>query len=381
MRKVRFIRCSIAYAHECVQLDRCKKHVDAEKQFTIHEAPPVLTVHLKRFSPLGRKISHLLEYDDELSLQPFMSASAFGPAYSLYGVICHAGGGPNSGHYYSFVKSREGRWLEMNDECVSMASVPVNRKNAYMLFYIQNKGQGLEAAVKAPLFGINGRPMKNGLAAGMKKKVQRPKEVEEKEDMGVKVDSKFIGPLLPSPEITPTKPPVAATSPTSPTNPIDPQALSLKAKIDAISKKPVSHALAALDNYDSDSNSGKDNESQRRPSNGWREEARTMKDDAKGKQKEDMVDDDLATQHPLSPPPSSAPPSSPTFKPSAAIPPTSFYSNSNGNHKKRKSADNVESNNRYQSKKSYTPLQSRTNGYVTSNPYNRPINKKRRMGL
>jgi len=376
MRKVRFIRCSTANAHECVQLDRCKKHVDAEKQFTIHEAPPVLTVHLKRFSPLGRKISHLLEYDDELSLRPFMSAGAFGPAYSLYGVICHAGGGPNSGHYYSFVKSRDGRWLEMNDESVTMASVPVNKKNAYMLFYIQNKGQGLEAAVKAPLLGINNPPMRNGLAAGMKKKVQRPKEVEEKEDVGVKVDAKFIGPLLPSPEITPTKSPVPS-SPSDPTKLIDPQALSLKAKIDAISKKPASHALSALDNYDSDNSSGKGNESQRHPSNGRGEEAKTTKDDAK----ENKVDDDSATQRPLSPPPSSAPPSSPTFKPSAAIPPSSFYSNLNGNHKKRKSADNVDSNNRHQSKKSYTPLQSRTNGYVTSNPFNRPINKKRRIGL
>jgi ubiquitin carboxyl-terminal hydrolase 36/42 len=195
-------------------------HVDAEKQFTIHEAPPVLTVHLKRFSPLGRKISHLLEYDDELSLRPFMSAGSFGPTYSLYGVICHAGGGPNSGHYYSFVKSREGRWLEMNDEYVTVSSVPVNKKNAYMLFYIQNKGQGLEAAVKAPLLNTNGPPMRNGLAAGMKKKVQRPKEpAEEKEDIGVKVDTRFIGPLLPSAEITPTKSPFASHEPHEPHRP------------------------------------------------------------------------------------------------------------------------------------------------------------------
>jgi ubiquitin carboxyl-terminal hydrolase 36/42 len=89
---------------------RCKKHVDAEKRFTIHEAPRVLTIHLKRFSPLGSKISHLVEYEDQLSLHPYMSQGQHGPGYSLYGVVCHAGGGPNSGHYYAFVKSRKGQW-------------------------------------------------------------------------------------------------------------------------------------------------------------------------------------------------------------------------------------------------------------------------------
>ncbi len=33
-------------------------------------------------------------------------------------------GGPNSGHYYAFVKSKEGRWFEMNDDMVQAASPP-----------------------------------------------------------------------------------------------------------------------------------------------------------------------------------------------------------------------------------------------------------------
>ena len=45
---------------------RCKKPVSADKQFTVHEAPMVLTVHLKRFSPMGRKIGHLVKYDERL---------------------------------------------------------------------------------------------------------------------------------------------------------------------------------------------------------------------------------------------------------------------------------------------------------------------------
>lgn len=296
-----------------------------------------------------------------------MSAGSFGPTYSLYGVICHAGGGPNSGHYYAYVKNREGRWLEMNDEYVVPSIVPVNKKNAYMLFYIQNKGQGLEAAVNSPLLGIKGPATKNGLAAGMKKRVQRYKEAEE-EDTGVKVDAKFIGPLLPLAEVTSTR------SSSAPMSPLDPQAASLKAKIDAISKKPSYQAMAALDKYDSDDSSAKENESQI-PSN-------EVTKDVKGKQIA-VVEDagcDVKSLRPSSPPPSSLPPSSPQFRP-PVISPSRFYSNSSGNNKKRKMADKLEVNNRYQPKRILGPLQSQTEGYTTSNPFNKPITKKRRIGL
>jgi len=38
----------------------------------------------------------------------------------------------------------------MNDEMIQMTGKATDKKNAYMLFYIQNKGQGLEAAMKVP---------------------------------------------------------------------------------------------------------------------------------------------------------------------------------------------------------------------------------------
>lgn len=53
--------------------DGCKKLVNAEKQFTVHDAPMCLTVHLKRFTPLGRKLGHLVDYGHSLDLQPAMS--------------------------------------------------------------------------------------------------------------------------------------------------------------------------------------------------------------------------------------------------------------------------------------------------------------------
>lgn len=349
--------------------DRCKKHVNAEKCFTIHEAPLVLTVHLKRFSPLGRKISHPLQYDEQLSLRPFMSDGSFGPTYTLYGVICHAGGGPNSGHYYAFVKSKEGRWFEMNDEAVTQANVPMGKRNAYMLFYIQSKGQVLEAAVQAPLLGINGPLMKNGLAAGMKKRILKAKEtVGDDEDTGVKVDAKFIGPLLPSMEDM-------SITPLTPSSPVDPQATNLKAKIEAVAKNK-SQALAALEDYDTDGDSDK--------------EDKTGLDTLHEKKNEEQVkgnptdnigglanDDDLPRRP--SSPSSQLPPSSVTST-SPAIPAAKFYASTNGMPKKRKVLE-MESLNRYPLKKFSSPLQSRTNGYITSNPFNGPISKKKRIGI
>ncbi|KAG7097286.1 hypothetical protein E1B28_004651 [Marasmius oreades] len=222
--------------------ERCKKHVNAEKRFTIHDAPVVLTVHLKRFSPIGHKIGHGVEYDEHLNLDPFMSEGQYGPRYTLYGVICHAGGGPNSGHYYAFVKSRENKWFEMNDESVTpLGSPPIRMKNAYMLFYLKDKGQKLEMIN----FSSTHRP-KSGVVAAMKKK--RTREEEEEEDRGEKVTKPFIGPLLPSPIIN-------ARSPSESKRPRldndDPQATKLKNKIQEL-QVSSNTALSELADYASD---------------------------------------------------------------------------------------------------------------------------------
>jgi len=53
--------------------EKCKKPVVAEKQFTIHDAPQILTVHLKRFTPIGRKLTQPVKYGEQLSLARYMS--------------------------------------------------------------------------------------------------------------------------------------------------------------------------------------------------------------------------------------------------------------------------------------------------------------------
>ncbi|KAJ4479262.1 cysteine proteinase [Lentinula aciculospora] len=244
--------------------EKCKKHVNATKKFSIHDAPVVLTVHLKRFSPMGSKIGHMVSYDEQLSLGPYMSEGQYGPNYSLYGVICHAGGGPHSGHYYAYVRSRENRWYEMNDDLVTTASTPTRNKNSYILFYIKNKGEKLESAVKVsntPL--TNGSALsftptqvkKPGLVAQMQKK--RPREeqnVTGDEDQGVKLNSiTFIGPLLPSSlENTGESSPSQAKRPKLDSE--DPQASVIKQKIDSAKAATSKTSLLGLVDYGSDNN-------------------------------------------------------------------------------------------------------------------------------
>ncbi|ESK95065.1 usp36 protein [Moniliophthora roreri MCA 2997] len=217
--------------------EKCKKHVNAEKRFTIHDAPAVLTVHFKRFSPMGHKIGHAVDYEEHLSLQPYMSDGQFGPRYSLYGIICHAGGGPNSGHYYAFVKSREGKWYEMNDESVTAVGVTAPRiKNAYVLFYLKNKGQKLESVMQLSS-SIN---KKSGLAIAMKKRKAR-EEDENQEDQGEKVTKPFIGPILPSTTSSDGSPSDAKRQKLETS---DPQADSIKKKIEAA--KAAQSTLSSL---------------------------------------------------------------------------------------------------------------------------------------
>ena len=275
-------------------------HVDASKRFTIHDAPEVLTIHLKRFSPLGRKIGHAVQYDEHLSLANAVSEGQYGPSYLLYGVISHAGGGPNSGHYYAHVKASNDQWYEMNDDSVTRhPRPPTSMKNAYMLFYMREGGQGLQAAITSvsrlpPLSpnSIKNKVKKKAPDAAVEEKEQRP----------------FIGPLLPS------------TSKTTPSVILvrDPQADLLKKKIQAVSKptplKP-SNALLSLSQYTDDDD-----------------------DDAED------IGEKVETPTPLQPEETTpSPPSSSTPSSIPSIPPSQFYSSSPSTRPqgvKRKSPDN-----------------------------------------
>lgn len=57
------------------QCQHCKQKVRAHKQLTIHKAPYVLTIHLKRFGSylVGQKIDKRIHFGPTLDLKPFVT--------------------------------------------------------------------------------------------------------------------------------------------------------------------------------------------------------------------------------------------------------------------------------------------------------------------
>jgi ubiquitin C-terminal hydrolase len=52
-------------------------------------------------------------------------------------VIIHEGQSSESGHYFTFSKTNQNTWLELNDERVTEVNSDrvLDNKNAYVLFY------------------------------------------------------------------------------------------------------------------------------------------------------------------------------------------------------------------------------------------------------
>ncbi|XP_022426512.1 ubiquitin carboxyl-terminal hydrolase 16 isoform X5 [Delphinapterus leucas] len=148
-----------------------KKHVytNAKKQMLISLAPPVLTLHLKRFQQAGfnlRKVNRHIKFPEILDLAPFCTLKCKNVAeentrvlYSLYGVVEHSGT-MRSGHYTAYAKARsanshlsnlvlhgdilqdfemestKGQWFHISDTHVqAVPTTKVLNSQAYLLFY------------------------------------------------------------------------------------------------------------------------------------------------------------------------------------------------------------------------------------------------------
>ncbi|GJW68242.1 ubiquitin carboxyl-terminal hydrolase 23 [Tanacetum coccineum] len=149
------------------QCQQCKQKVKALKQLTIHKAPNVLTVHLKRFGShmSGQKIDKKIQFGSTLDLKPFVTGPCEGDLkYTLYGVLVHAGWSTHSGHYYCFVRTSSGMWYQLDDNRVYQVSEKkVFEQKAYMLFYFKDRKnipvkKTTEAAHQKEKIVMNGTP-------------------------------------------------------------------------------------------------------------------------------------------------------------------------------------------------------------------------------
>jgi ubiquitin carboxyl-terminal hydrolase 36/42 len=68
-----FVKPEVLSGEDAYRCEKCKKPVTAEKFMTVHEAPVCLTIHLKRFTPTGRKNVNPVAYPEVLDLQQYMS--------------------------------------------------------------------------------------------------------------------------------------------------------------------------------------------------------------------------------------------------------------------------------------------------------------------
>uniref|UniRef100_I3IUF0 Ubiquitin carboxyl-terminal hydrolase 8 n=1 Tax=Oreochromis niloticus TaxID=8128 RepID=I3IUF0_ORENI len=119
----------------------CKAHRDSTKKLEIWKVPPILLVHLKRFSYEGRwkqKLQTSVDFPlDNLDLAQYV----IGPKqslkrYNLYGVSNHYGG-LDGGHYTAYCKNAaKQRWYKFDDHEVSdISTSSVKSSAAYILFY------------------------------------------------------------------------------------------------------------------------------------------------------------------------------------------------------------------------------------------------------
>ncbi|EGC31737.1 hypothetical protein DICPUDRAFT_50006 [Dictyostelium purpureum] len=132
----------------------CKKHQRAFKKFDIWSAPPILVVHLKRFSYKKHyrdKLDTLVKFPiKDLDLSKYvLSKNQPPPIYDLFAVSNHYGS-LGGGHYTAYALNEpetkeakangnsngNGKWYKFDDSHVSEANVEnVESEAAYVLFY------------------------------------------------------------------------------------------------------------------------------------------------------------------------------------------------------------------------------------------------------
>lgn len=136
--------------NDAVYCSNCKTHRSVTKQLSIHRIPPLLCIHLKRFSydrHVRQKLSTKVAYPEVLDMAPFVPKDKSGQRdknymkgykYILYAVSVHQGGA-GAGHYIAYAnvcREPNEKWVLFNDALSSPSSVTAAiNAQAYVLFY------------------------------------------------------------------------------------------------------------------------------------------------------------------------------------------------------------------------------------------------------
>ncbi|GMH76605.1 hypothetical protein TL16_g07139 [Triparma laevis f. inornata] len=105
---------------------KCKKKRKSIKRITVHKFPPILVLHMKRFTfPARTKLTTPIRFpltSLDMSTFSFHNQSSPEPLYDLYAYTNHMGS-LSGGHYTATCKSGDGKWYTYNDSHVSEAVV------------------------------------------------------------------------------------------------------------------------------------------------------------------------------------------------------------------------------------------------------------------
>ena len=117
----------------------CKKHQKAKKKMEIYNAPPILIIHLKRFSA-NSKIDTTVDFPIEnLDLTQYVINKNNQEGHLLYDLfaISNHFGGLGGGHYIAYAKNYlNNEWYEFNDSsCHKISIDSLVSSSAYVLFY------------------------------------------------------------------------------------------------------------------------------------------------------------------------------------------------------------------------------------------------------
>jgi ubiquitin carboxyl-terminal hydrolase 4/11/15 len=121
---------------------KCQEFQQATKKFDLWKLPPVLVVHLKRFSYKNRYWREKLETFVDYPIHDLdLSSQAKGPQdvppnYELFAVSNHYGS-LGGGHYTAYAKNKnDGKWYKFDDSSVSpVEESRVKTSSGYVLFY------------------------------------------------------------------------------------------------------------------------------------------------------------------------------------------------------------------------------------------------------
>ena len=134
---------SIEYIDFETKCNNCQKKSKHKKELKISRPPEILILSLQRIDLINeKKLDYKVKFSQKLDIYEFIDKDCGynkESKYDLFGIINHEGN-IDSGHYYSFIKNENKKWIEFNDANVG----EINYFNdcsdtVYALFYIKEK--------------------------------------------------------------------------------------------------------------------------------------------------------------------------------------------------------------------------------------------------